>query len=134
MAVFPGYGWYQGNVSDEKLKDDKRYTVSFQDGEECDYCKAKIDEFVELREIPIGDLGWCFLREVEGHFFLCRVERIIIEQQGARNPTFLEEINGEKKDCQYWLSDNRQHNYSLGQIKEWSDLRNIDPEKIGEPE
>ena len=34
---FPGYGWYQGTVSDEKLKDDKRYTVSFEDGEEYNY-------------------------------------------------------------------------------------------------
>ena len=82
------------------------------------YCKAEIDEFVELREIPIGDVGWCFLRKVEGDFFLCRVERIIIERQGARNPTLLEEIIGKKKDCQCWVSDNRQHNYSLGQIKE----------------
>ena len=53
MAVFLAYGWYQGTVSDEKLKDDYRYTVSFEDGEEYDYHKAEIDEFVELREIPI---------------------------------------------------------------------------------
>ena len=62
------------------------------------------------------------------------VEKIIIERQGARNPTLLEEINGEKKDRQCFVSDLRPHNYSLGQIKEWSDLRNVDPKKIGGPE
>ena len=105
MAVFPGYEWYQGTVSDEKLKDDKRYTVSFEDGEVLYYRKAEIDEFVELREIPIGDVGWPFLREVEGDFFSCVVEKIIIERQGARNPTLLEEINGKKKDRQCFVSD-----------------------------
>ena len=40
---FPGFGWYQGTVSDEKLKDDKRYTVSFEDGEVLYYRKAEID-------------------------------------------------------------------------------------------
>ena len=67
-------------------------------------------------------------------FCVCRVEKIIIERQGAQNPTLLEEMNGEKKDRQCWVLDLRQHNYSLGQIKEWSDLRNADPKKIGEPE
>ena len=70
---FRGYGWYQGTVSDEKLKEDKIYTVNFEDGEEYDYCKAEIDEFVEIREIPIGDPGYLFLREVEGDFFSCEV-------------------------------------------------------------
>ena len=65
---------------------------------------------------------------------MCVVEKIIIERQGARNPTLLEEINGEKKDRQCWVSDHQPNNYSLGQIKEWSDLRNVDPKKIGEPE
>ena len=131
---FPGFGWYQGTVSDEKLKDDKRYTVSFKDGDEYDYCIAEIKEFIRLKEIPIGEIGYQFLRESEGDFFSCVVKKIIIERQGARNPTLLEEINGEKKDRKCWVSDNRPHNYSLGQIKEWSDLRNIDPEKIGETE
>ena len=39
----------------------------------------------------------------------------------------------EKKYRICGVSDNQQHNYSLRQIMEWSDLRNIDPEKIGEP-
>ena len=77
--LFSGLWMVQGTVSDEKLKDDKRYSVTFEHGEEYDYRKAEIDEFVELREIPIGDVGWCFLREVEGDFFSCRVEKIIIE-------------------------------------------------------
>ena len=98
-------------MSDEKLKDDYRYTVSFEDGDLFYYRKAEIDEFIELREIPIGDVGWSFLREVESGFFSCVVEKIIIEQQGARSPTLLEEINGEKKDRQCFVSDQRQHNY-----------------------
>ena len=131
---FEGHGWYQGKVSDERLKGDKRYTVNFEDGEEYYYRIDEINEFVRLKEIPIGDAGYQFLREYEGYFFSCEVEKIIIERQGARNHTLLEEINGEKKDRQCYVSDQRQHNYSLGQIKEWSDLRNADPKKIGEPE
>ena len=65
----------------------------------------EINEFVRLNEIPIGDAGYQFLRESEGYFFSCVVEKIIIERQGARNPTFLKKINGEKKDCQCWVSD-----------------------------
>ena len=131
---FDGHGWYQGKVSDERLKGDKRYTVNFEDGEEYYYRIDEINEFVRLKEIPIGDAGYQFLREYEGYFFSCEVEKIIIERQGARSPTLLEEMNGEKKDRQCYVSDQRQHNYSLGQIKEWSDLRNADPKKIGEPE
>ena len=60
---------------------------------------------MQLKEIPIGDVGYQFLRESEGDFFSCRVEKIIIERQGARNPTLLEEINGKKKDRQCWVLD-----------------------------
>ena len=87
-------------------KADKRYTVNQTDGEEYNYCIAKIKEFIQLKEIPIGEIGYQFLGECEGYYYLCEVERIIIEQHGARNPTLLEGINGKKKDPQCWVSDN----------------------------
>ena len=50
--------WYKGTVSDGKLKADKRYTVTYKDGEEYDYCIAETKEFIQLQEILIGEKGY----------------------------------------------------------------------------
>ena len=70
QAIFQGCGWYNGTVSDGKLKADITYTVTFKDGEEYDYRKGKIIEFVKLQDILVGEIGCQFLREAEGDYYL----------------------------------------------------------------
>ena len=72
-------------------KADKRYTVNYKDGEEYDYRIAEIKEFIQLKEIPIGEIGYQFLRESEGYYYLCEVEKIILEKHVALYP-LLEEL------------------------------------------
>ena len=61
------------------MKSDKTYTVNYKDGEEYDYRIAEIKEFIYLKEIPIGEIGYQFLRGSEGYYYSCEVEKIILE-------------------------------------------------------
>ena len=51
------------------MKADKTYTISYKNGEVYNYCKGEMLEFMQLQEIPVGEIGYCFLREAEGDFF-----------------------------------------------------------------
>ena len=112
-----GCGYYTGTVSNGKLKADIIYTVTFKDGEEYNYSKGEIKEFVKLQDIPVGEVRYQLLCKAKGDYFSCEVEKIIFEQHVLVYP-LLEEIDDQKKDRQCWVLDNRQYNYSLGQIEE----------------
>ena len=63
---------------------------------------------------------------------MCEVEKIILKRHVAVYP-FLEEIDCQMKDCQYYVSDKQIHKYSLGKIEGWSNLKITDKIKISVP-
>lgn len=52
------------------------------------YCyQGKIDEFIQLEEIPFGKVENQFLREYGDKYYFCELEKIILKQYvGVDNP------------------------------------------------
>ena len=65
VKFFPSYGRFKGRVSriNGDDEDGKFIRIIFEDGEEVDYSQQEVDEFTALSAIPVGEVGFQFIKK-----------------------------------------------------------------------
>lgn len=107
---FPSYGWFEGTITSIKpdALSNKTIRVTYLDGDEEDITEQELHEFKEKAAIPIGEIGFLFIKKFNGQYFSSKVIRIY--------------PRSEKRLCRF--NDGKQHQYSLNQIEKYTKLRN----------
>jgi len=106
---FPGHGWFTGRVTTTTVGDEEmdRYVLHFDnDDEHEEISQQELRQLMEKAAIPIGAIGYEFVREYDDVFYSGKVVTININD----------------RECA--VSDGLNHDYTLDQLEEWDTLQN----------
>ena len=106
MKFFPGHGKFLGTLIqiNEDNVDGKPIRVQYEDGEEEDYSQDELDEFQCESSIPIGALGFRFVKKFRNASGIFSGKVIKILAKGAK--IYLREFD-----------DGERHTYSLDELE-----------------
>ena len=106
IRFFPYYGRFEGTVIEinENNIDGKPIRIKFEDGEVADYSQQEVDEFSATTAIPLGEVGFVFVRK--------------FGSAGYFNGTIIEKKRNGKLLCEF--HDGARHQYSLDEIEQYA--------------
>ncbi len=109
VKFFPSYGRFEGRVTEinRHHPDGKPIRILFEDGEVADYSQQEVDEFRALSAIPLGDVGFVFIKK--------------FGRAGYFNGTIIEKKRSGKLLCKF--EDDATHEYTLNQIEGFAKLK-----------
>ena len=98
---FDGYGWFKGSIIDiiKDAPDGKHFRVKYKDGKFEDYILERLRKIKCNSKIPIGDIGYRFVKKFGRDYFSGKVMQV---------------LPGGKRICKY--SDGEVKQYSLAQV------------------